>query len=80
MPFFLFLWPPQVVAHLAENGVTVDEFEEVVCAPGQLDASRTTGRPVAIGFTKTGRLLVCVFELLDEDTILPVTAFEPDPE
>ncbi len=80
MPFYLFLWPPQVVAHVMENGVTQDEFEEIVCAPGQLDASRTTGPPVAIGITASGRLLVCVYEFLDPETVLPITAFEPDLE
>lgn len=39
-----------------------------------------TGRPIAFGVTAAGRLLVCVYEHIDDDTILPVTAFEPDEE
>ena len=80
MPFYLFLWTARLGEHLAENCVSQDEFEEVVCGPGKLDMSRTTGRPIAIGTTAVGRLLVCVYEHVDDDTILPVTAFEPDEE
>jgi hypothetical protein len=28
MPFYLFLWTARLVEHLAENGVSQDEFEE----------------------------------------------------
>ena len=80
MPFYLFLWTADLVAHIAANGVSQDEFEEVVCSPGRIDTSRTTGRPIAIGVTAERRLLVCVYEHADEYTILPVTAFEPDEE
>jgi uncharacterized DUF497 family protein len=80
MPFYLFLWTPELVAHLAANAVSQHEFEEIVCDPGRVASSRTTGRPIAIGVTADGRLLVCVYEHVDDDTILPVTAFEPDEE
>ena len=80
MPFYLFLWTNETIAHVAENGVSQDEFEEVVCNPGQLDVSRSTGRPIAIGLTQRGRLLVCVYDNIDADTILPITAFEPENE
>lgn len=80
MPFFLFLWHEKVIGHLAEHAVTQEEFESVVCSPGLTDVSRTTGRPVAIGFTTEGRLLVCVYELVDVDTVIPITAFEPEEE
>jgi hypothetical protein len=80
LPFFLFLWHEKVVEHLAEHAVTQDEFESVVCNPGLVDVSRTTGRPVAVGFTTEGRLLVCVYEHADDDTVIPITAFEPDQE
>jgi uncharacterized DUF497 family protein len=51
-----------------------------ILVAADLDMSRTTGRPIAIGTTAAGRLLVCVYEHVDDDTILPVTAFEPDEE
>ncbi len=80
MPFFLFLWHEKVIEHLAEHAVTQEEVESVVCSPGLKEVSRTTGRPVAIGVTREGRLLVCVYEQVDSDTVIPITAFEPGEE
>ena len=42
----------------------------------ELNVSRSTGRPVAIGFANSGKRLVCVYEWFDEDTIIPITAYE----
>ena len=33
-----------------------------------------------MGFNPEGRLLVCVYELVDVDTVIPITAFEPEEE
>jgi len=80
IPFYLFVWNQEIEQHLAEHGVTPDEFEEVVCDPDYVTTSRSSGRELAFGETSTGRYLACVFELLDEATVLPVTAYEPDEE
>ena len=76
MPFYFFVWTPEVVAHLDEHGVSVDEFEEVVMHPDVEDISRSTGNPIAIGSTSAGRQLCCIFKRLDEDLIEPVTAYD----
>ncbi len=76
MPWYLFLWDPEIVEHLLEHGVSQDEFEEVVCNPDSVGESRSTGRPLAFGPTSTGKYLACVYELVNADTILPVTAYE----
>lgn len=76
MPWYFFVWDPEIEAHLAEHGVTPQEFEEVVCNPDAVGESRSTGRPVAFGYTSGGRYLACVYELTDADTVLPVTAFD----
>jgi hypothetical protein len=76
MPYYFFIWNDSIEEHLRRNGVTPDEFEEVVCGPDDVDASRSTGRPVAFGGTSTGKYLACVYEYLDDETILPITAFE----
>ena len=76
MPFYLFIWNVQVEEHLAVHGVTPDEFEGVVCDPDEVDQSRSSGRPIAFGETSTGKYLACVYELLDDTTVLPVTAYE----
>jgi uncharacterized DUF497 family protein len=67
---------PRRIEHLAEHDVTPDEFEEIVSDPEYEDVSRSSGNPLAIGYTNEGRHLCCVFRLLDEDTIEPVTAYE----
>jgi uncharacterized DUF497 family protein len=69
LPFFFFIWDEENERHLAEHGITPDEFEEVVCDPDVVDQSRTTGRPIAFGMTSRGRYLACVYELLDPDTV-----------
>jgi uncharacterized DUF497 family protein len=76
MPFYLFIWNDRIEDHLASHGVTPDEFEEVVCDPDELDRSRSSGRAIAFGETSTGKYLACVYELLDDTTVLPVTAYE----
>ncbi len=76
MPVFLFVWNDQIEEHVAEHGVTPDEFEEVVCDPDEVDQSRSSGRAIAFGETSSGKYLACVYELLDETTVLPVTAYE----
>jgi hypothetical protein len=76
MPWYLFLWDPETEAHLAQHGVTPDEFEEVVCNPDSIGESRSTGRPIAFGYTSTGKYLACVYELADPDTVVPFTAYE----
>ena len=54
MPWYLFQWDPETEEHLAEHGVTSEEFEEVVCNPDAVGESRSTGRPIAFGYTCTG--------------------------
>ena len=76
MPFYLFIWNDQLEEHLAGHGVTPSEFEEVVCNPDEVDRSRSLGRPIAFGGTSSGKYLACVYELLDQTTVLPVTAYE----
>ena len=80
MPFYFFQWTRECEAHLAQHGVTPEEFEEVVGNPDWVQSSRTTGRPIAFGETTTGKYLACVYELLDEVTVLPITAYQPDEE
>jgi len=57
MPFYLYRWTRENEAHLAEHAVTPEEFEEVVGNPDWVQASRTTGRPIAFGETTSGKYL-----------------------
>jgi hypothetical protein len=76
MPFYFFVWSEEIVTYLALHGVTEEEFEEIVSNPEFDDISESSGRPIAFGETSTGKRLGCVYELLDDVTVLPVTAFE----
>ena len=76
MPVYFFIWDQENEEQLAEHGVTPDEFEEVVCDPDSTGESRSTGRPIAFGYTATGRYPACVYDLIDESTLYPVTVYE----
>ncbi len=76
MPYFDFVWTDEIIAHLAEHGIAADEFEVVVSNPDRVGVSRSSGRPCCWGATPDGRALFCVYEFLDDVTIIPVTAYD----
>lgn len=78
MPLYVFVWNAEIERHLAEHGVTPSEFEEIVCNPDRVKYSRSGGRPIAFGETSTGKYLACVYEFLDDTTVLPITAYETE--
>jgi uncharacterized DUF497 family protein len=76
LPFYLFWWDDETVEHLAEHGVSPEQFEEIVQNPVKVEFSRSSDRPGAFGWDDEGRYLYCVYEMIDETTVLPITAFE----
>ncbi len=78
MPMYFFVWSETTVEHLAEHGVTPDEFEFVVQNPEATGISRSSGRPWAVAMMDDGRELFCLYEWIDEMTIEPITAYEVD--
>jgi len=79
--FEFILWdldedPEGNVFHCAQHGVTKEEVEEVFLNAMDVDISRSTGRPVVFGETKTGRHLMVVYEAIDKNTVYPITAFD----
>lgn len=80
MPCYFFVWDGENEQHLAEHGVTPEEFEEVVSRPERIETSRTTGNPASIGATSTGKRLICIYEFVDAVTVYPVTAYEIETE
>lgn len=81
MPWYDFIWndePGGNVAHIADHGITPEEVEYVICNPVETQISRSSGRPIATGYTAAGRLIIVVYEEIDDCTIYPVTAFEVD--
>lgn len=72
--------PDGNVVHIEEHGLTVDDVEEVLANPDSRDVSRSSDLPCVFGYTTDGRYIIVVFELIDEDTIYPLTAYEvPEP-
>jgi hypothetical protein len=81
MAYFEFLWTDESIEHIAEHGVSPEDFEYVFCNPSSQGYSRASGLPAVWGYTPDGRYLMAVYEELDEMTILPVTAYEaPEPQ
>lgn len=83
MPWYDFIWddgPGGNVEHIAEHGLTPEEVEFVIEHPDWVERSRSSDRTVAHGQTRDGRYIVAVYDLVDDITIYPVTAYEPDEE
>ena len=79
MPHLEFIWidgPLGNIHHLAEHAVTPQEAEDVLSDPIATDISRTTGRPIAFGFTRAGRRLAVVYQQIDSITVYPITAYQ----
>jgi hypothetical protein len=76
MATYEFLWTDEIIDHLEEHGVTPEDFEGIVNTPELRGTSRSSGRPCCWGETRDGRFVMCVYERLDDLTILPITAFE----
>lgn len=75
--------PKGNVHHIAENGVTVGEFEEILASrQARSGVSRSSGRPTQHGWTSTGKHIVIAYVVEEDDGMVivrPVTAFETDP-
>jgi uncharacterized DUF497 family protein len=79
MPHLEVIWidgPDGNVRHLAEHGITREEAGDVLANPISTAVSRRTGRPIAFGFTRSGRKLAVVYERVDRMTVYPITAFD----
>lgn len=76
MPYYEFIWTDEIIEHIAEHSVSIDDFEHVVSHPLRVGVSRSSGRPCCWGETADGRQLFCVYEQIDDSTIVPVTAYD----
>lgn len=84
MPFLSIVWdmdddPEGNVKHCLEHGVTKQEVEDVVQDPASGNGvSRSSGMPAIFGNTRSERHLIVVYEVIDADTIYPITAYDVD--
>jgi hypothetical protein len=66
------------------HGIAREEVEEVLTLHYEtLSRSRSSGQPVAFGWTSSGKYVTVVFENVSDDpaTVYPITAYEvPVPE
>lgn len=80
MPYYEIFWNFEDedgnVAHIAEHDLTPDDVNGVLMNSEETRISRSSGRPIAFGYTPDGRYICVVYEEIDEFTLYPVTAFE----
>ena len=85
MSFSQVIWddpddPNGNVEHIAEHGLTIDEVETVLLNPVSEGKSHSTEQPFSFGYTPTGEYIIVIYELVGDDAIYPVTAYEvPEP-
>lgn len=78
---FSYIWYAVNERKIAEHRITKEEYEHVLetTSKAMWDRSRSSGEFIAFGFTQTRRFIACVFHLVDDDTILPITAYDVEP-
>lgn len=69
------LWDGNI-AHIEELGLTVEDVEHVLANPVRKGFSRSSGLPCVFGYTPDNVFIIVVYEVIDEDTVYPVTAYE----
>ena len=77
------IWDPLPggnVEHVEEHDLTTDDVDHVLETPEATDTSKSSGRPCVFGHVPDGRYIVVLYEEVDDDTVIPVTAYEvPEP-
>jgi uncharacterized DUF497 family protein len=77
------IWDPSPggnVEHIEEHGREIEDVQHVLEHYDSTGVSRSTGSPCVFGYTPDGRYITVVYEEVDGDTIVPVTAYDvPEP-
>jgi hypothetical protein len=76
MPWYIFLWRDGIIDHIAQHDISTEEYESVVMRPFLTGFTRKHNRPFAEGQLEDGRWIFCIYNLIDETYVDPVTAFE----
>ncbi len=81
MRYFQIIWdddddPDGNVQHIAQHGLTVEDVEHVLENPEDETTLRRSDRPCFFGYTPAGEYIIIIFEIADDDTIYPITAYE----
>lgn len=68
------------VEHVETHDLTTDDVDHVLEHYESTGTSRSSGRPCVFGHLPDGRHIVVIYDEVDEDTVVPVTAYEvPEP-
>jgi hypothetical protein len=73
------IWDPLPdgnVEHVEQHDLTTDDVENVLENYESTGFSQSSGRPCVFGHLPDGRRIIVVYEEVDPDTVLPVTAYE----
>jgi hypothetical protein len=81
MQFDSILWdrdddPFGNVQHIAQHGLTKEEVEDAFQNPTGTDTSRSSGRAVVFGETRTGRYIMVAYDVVDASSVYPITAYD----
>jgi uncharacterized DUF497 family protein len=64
------------VEHVEEHDLTTDDVDHVLTNSKTTGVSRSSGRPCVFGHTPDNRYILVVYEEVDDDTVIPITAYE----
>ncbi len=65
---------------MEKHDLTTNEVDYVLENPESEDFSKSSGLPCVFGHIPEGRYIIVIYEEIDENTIIPVTAYEvPEP-
>jgi uncharacterized DUF497 family protein len=73
------IWNPDPggnIEHMEEHGLSVEDVEHVLANPEKRGTSRSSGNSCVFGHTPDGTYIIVVYEAIDSDTIVPITAYE----
>ena len=76
MPWIHAIFTETDQAKIAEHGISEDEIEQVISDPAEHSISRSSGLPVAQGWTEAGRWIVVVYRQLNSITWEIITAYQ----
>jgi len=68
------------VEHIEEHDLEPEEVDYVLLNYESADRSESSGRPCVFGYTPDDRYIIVVYEEINDDTVIPWTAYEvPEP-
>ncbi|MEZ6129291.1 MAG: hypothetical protein R3C59_11455 [Planctomycetaceae bacterium] len=70
------IWNNINLTKIADRDLTPEEVDEVIQCPYDVTISRASGRRLHFGYTSTGRYIGVPLDIIDEDSVYPVTAFD----